>query len=183
MRFSMSFMLAGVVDAQEAETAVRHGVDIVDVKDVRTAFGSVGSALVRTITAAVGGQCPVSAVIGEADMDPENLLGKAVAIADAGATYVKVGLYPHPRRRDCIAALSAVAGQCRLIGVMFADHGTDESLIALMAQNRFGGAMIDTFEKSAGRLLDRFDIAAIGRFVDAVRSHGLMAGLAGSPGP
>ena len=38
----MTFMLASVVDAQEAETAVRHGVDIVDVKDVRTAFGSVG---------------------------------------------------------------------------------------------------------------------------------------------
>jgi len=179
----MTFMLASVVDTQEAETAVRHGADIVDVKDVRTAFGSVGSALVRTITDAVGGQRPVSAVIGEAEMEPENLLRKAVAIADAGATYVKVGLYPHPRRRDCIAALSAIAGQCRLIGVMFADHGADESLIALMAQNRFGGAMVDTFEKSAGRLLDRFDIAAIGRFVDAVRSHGLMTGLAGSLEP
>jgi dihydroneopterin aldolase len=179
----MTFMLASVVDAHEAETAVRHGADIVDVKDVRTAFGSVGSALVRIIADAVGGQRPVSAVIGEAEMNPENLLRKAVAIADAGASYVKVGLYPHPRRRDCIAALSAIAGQCRLIGVMFADHGADESLIALMAQNRFGGAMVDTFEKSAGRLLDRFDIAAIGRFVDAVRSHGLMTGLAGSLEP
>jgi (5-formylfuran-3-yl)methyl phosphate synthase len=179
----MTFMLASVVDAEEAETAVRHGADIVDVKDVRTAFGSVGSALVRTIADAVGRQRPVSAVIGEADMDPENLLRKAVAIADAGASYVKVGLYPHPRRRDCIAALSAIAGQCRLIGVMFADQGADQSLIALMAQNQFGGAMIDTFEKSAGRLLDRLDIAGLGRFVDAARSHGLMTGLAGSLEP
>jgi dihydroneopterin aldolase len=179
----MTFMLASVVDAQEAETAVRHGADIIDVKDVRTAFGSVGSVPVRTIADAVGGQRPVSAVIGEAEMDPEDLLRKAVAIADAGATYVKVGLYPHPRRRDCIAALGAIAGHCKLIGVMFADHGADESLVALMAQNRFGGAMVDTFEKSTGRLLDRFDIAAIGRFVDTVRSHGLMAGLAGSLEP
>ncbi len=179
----MTFMLASVVDAQEAETAVRHGADIVDVKDVRSAFGSAGAALVRTIADAVGGQRPISAVIGEADMDPENLLRKAVGIADAGASYVKVGLYPHPRRRDCIAALSAIAGQCRLIGVMFADHGADESLIALIAQNRFGGAMIDTFEKSAGRLLDRFDIAGLGRFVDAARSHGLITGLAGSLEP
>ena len=89
-------------------------------------------------------------------MDPENLLRKAVAIADAGATYVKVGLYPHPRRRDCIAALSAIAGQCRLIGVMFADHGADESLIALMAQNQFGGAMVDTFEKERRPLARSF---------------------------
>src|SRR5262249_9123115 len=116
----MTFMLASVVDAQEAETAVRHGADIVDVKAVSTAFGSVGWALGRPIADAVGGERPVSAVIGEAEMDPENLLRKTVAIADAGATYVKVGLYPHPRRRDCIAALSAIAGQCRLIGVMFA---------------------------------------------------------------
>jgi len=179
----MTFMLASVVDAEEAETAIRHGADIVDVKDVRTAFGSVGSALVRTIADAIGRQRPVSAVIGEADMDPENLLRKAVAIAEAGASYVKVGLYPHPRRRDCIAALSTIAGQCRLIGVMFADHGADQSLIALMAQNRFGGAMIDTFEKSAGRLLDCFDIAELGRFVDAARSHGLVTGLAGSLEP
>jgi dihydroneopterin aldolase len=32
-------------------------------------------------------------------------------------------------------------------------------------------------------LLDRFDIAAIGRFVDLVRSHGLIVGLAGSLEP
>ena len=66
----MTFMLASVVDAQEAETAVRRGADIVDVKDVRTAFGSVGSALVRTIADAVGGHRPVSAVIGEAGDGP-----------------------------------------------------------------------------------------------------------------
>jgi (5-formylfuran-3-yl)methyl phosphate synthase len=179
----MTFMLASVVDAQEAETAVRHAADIIDVKDVRTAFGSVGSISVRTIADAVGGQRPISAVIGEAEMDPKSLLSRTVAIADAGATYVKVGLYPHPRRRDCITELGAIGGDCRLIGVMFADHGADESLITLMAQNRFSGVMVDTFEKSAGRLLDRLDIAAIGRFVDAVRSHGLMAGLAGSLEP
>jgi (5-formylfuran-3-yl)methyl phosphate synthase len=176
----MTFMLASVVDAQEAETAVRHGADIVDVKDVHTASGSVGPALVRTIAEAIAGQRPVSAVIGELEMDPESILRKAVGIADAGAAYVKVGLYPHPRRRDCIDALSSIAVQCRLIGVMFADHGADESLIKLMAQNRFGGVMIDTFDKAGGRLLDHFDIAAIGHFVDAVRSQGLMAGLAGA---
>jgi (5-formylfuran-3-yl)methyl phosphate synthase len=176
----MTFMLASVVDVQEAETAVRHGADIVDVKDVRTAFGSVDRALVRTISNALGGQRPISAVIGDAELHPESILRRAIGIAEVGATYIKVGLHPHPMRRDCINALGSIAGQCKLIGVMFADHGADDSLIKLMAQNRFAGVMIDTFEKSAGRLFDHFDIAAIGRFVDAVRSHGLMAGLAGS---
>jgi (5-formylfuran-3-yl)methyl phosphate synthase len=176
----MTFMLASVADAQEAETAVHHGADIIDVKDVRTAFGSVGPALVRTTVDAVGRRRPISAVIGEPEMEPEDLLRRATAIADAGATYIKVGLYPHPMRRDCIGTLSSLAARSRLIGVMFADHGADQSLIGLMAQNRFCGVMIDTFKKCGGRLFDHLDIAAIGRFVDAVRSHGLMAGLAGS---
>jgi len=176
----VTFMLASVADAQEAETAVRHGADIIDVKDIRTAFGSVGPALVRKTVDAVGGHRPVSAVIGEPEMKPEDLLRHATEIADAGATYIKVGLYPHPRRRDSIDTLSSLAARCRLIGVMFADHGTDESLIEVMAQNKFRGAMIDTFEKNDGRLFDHLDIAAIGRFVEVAHSHELMAGLAGS---
>lgn len=176
----MTFMLASVVDPREAETAVRYGADIVDVKDVRTAFGSVGPSLVRTIVDVLGAHQPISAVIGEPEMEPESVLRRAAAIADAGVTYVKVGLYPHPMRLECITALRSLAARCRLIGVMFADHGADESLIKVMAQNRFAGVMIDTFEKSRGRLFDHLDIAAIGHFVDAVRSHGMMAGLAGS---
>jgi (5-formylfuran-3-yl)methyl phosphate synthase len=176
----VTFMLASVVDAQEAEIAVRHGADIVDVKDVRTAFGSVGPALVRKIAEAVAEQRPVSAVIGERAMKPEELLSRAVEIAEAGAIYIKVGLHPQPTRRDCIEALSSLASRSRLVGVMFADHGVDESLIELMAENRFSGVMIDTFKKNDGRLFDHLDIAAIGRFVDTVRSRGLMAGLAGS---
>ena len=176
----MTFMLASVADAQEAEIAVRHGADIVDAKDVRTAFGSVGPALVHKIAEAVAGQRPVSAVIGEPAMKPEELLSRAVEIADAGATYIKVGLHPQPTRRGCIEVLSSLAPRSRLVGVMFADHGVDESLIELMAQNRFSGVMIDTFKKNDGRLFNRLDIAAIGRFVDTVRSRGLMAGLAGS---
>jgi (5-formylfuran-3-yl)methyl phosphate synthase len=176
----VTFMLASVADAQEAEIAVRHGADIVDAKDVRTAFGSVGPASVRKIADAVAAQRPVSAVIGETAMKPEELLRRATEIADAGAIYIKVGLHPHPMRRDCIEALSPLASRSRLVGVMFADHGIDESLVALMAQNRFSGVMVDTFKKDNGRLFDHLGIAAIGRFVDAVRSHGLMAGLAGS---
>jgi (5-formylfuran-3-yl)methyl phosphate synthase len=176
----VTFMLASVADAQEGEIAVGHGTDIVDVKDVHTAFGSVGPALVRKVVDAVSAQRPVSAVIGEPAIKPEELLRRATEFADAGATYIKVGLHPHPMRRDCIEALSPLASRSRLVGVMFADHGIDESLVALMAQNRFSGVMVDTFNKDDGRLFDHLDIAAIGRFVDAVRSHGLMAGLAGS---
>jgi dihydroneopterin aldolase len=73
-----------------------------------------------------------------------------------------------------------LADRARLVGVMFADHGAEESLIETMARCGFAGVMIDTLRKSAGRLFDHMDIAAIGHFVDVAHGHGLMAGLAGS---
>ena len=176
----MTFMLASVTGVEEAEIAVRHGADIVDLKDVSSAFGAVAPAVVRATVDAIARRRPVSAVTGEIGMEPESVLGAATAVADAGASYVKIGLYADDRRDDCIRALSLLARRASLIGVMFADDGADAALIALMAQNGFAGVMIDTARKAGGRLLDHMDIAAIGRFVDAARTHGLMAGLAGS---
>jgi (5-formylfuran-3-yl)methyl phosphate synthase len=176
----MTFMLASVTGAEEAQIAVRHGADIIDLKDVTTAFGAVAPDVVRATVEAVARRRPVSAVSGELEMDPNVLARATAAIADAGASYVKVGLYPDPRRDDCIRALSPLARRVSLIGVMFADHGADQVLIALMAQSGFAGMMIDTAHKTGGRLFDHMDIAAIGRFVDAAHAAGLMAGLAGS---
>lgn len=176
----MTLLLASVTDAREAEIAVRHGADIIDVKDVRSGFGAADPAVVAATVDAVGRRLLVSAVTGSPDMDPEAARRAVGAMADAGAGYIKIGLYPDPKRRDCISALSALAGRARLIGVMFADHGSDGALVALMAENGFCGVMIDTLQKGGGRLFDHMDIAAIGHFTDAAHSRGLMAGLAGS---
>lgn len=176
----MTLMLASVTGAEEAEIAVGHGADIIDLKDVRTAFGAVAPAIVRATVDAVARRRPVSAVTGELEMTPEIVTAAASAIADAGASFVKVGLYPDRRRADCIRALSSLSRRASLIGVMFADQEPDRALIALMAQSGFAGAMIDTARKTGPRLFDLMDIAAIERFVDAARAQGLMAGLAGS---
>jgi dihydroneopterin aldolase len=176
----MTLMLASVTGPQEAEIAVDHGADIVDVKDVGAGFGRVDAALVRATAEAVAGRRPVSAVTGAPDMNPALLTGEVAGIAAAGATFVKIALFAEPPRASCIEALSSLADRARLVGVMFADQGAEESLIATMARCGFAGVMIDTLRKSAGRLFDHMDIAAIGRFVDVARGNGLMAGLAGS---
>ena len=113
-------------------------------------------------------------------MQPAAMARAAAAMADAGANYVKVGLYPHAAQDDCVRALSSLARRVSLIGVTFADHRPNEALIALMAESGFAGAMIDTARKNSGRLLDHMDIAAIGNFVESARTRGLLAGLAGS---
>jgi FolB domain-containing protein len=176
----MTLMLASVIGEGEAEIAVRHGADVVDLKDVGSAFGAVAPAVIRATVESVARRRPVSAVTGELEMAPAVIARAVAAVADAGASYIKIGFYPDHRREDCIRALTSLARRARLIGVMFADRGADESLIALMAQSGFTGVMIDTASKTDGGLLDHMNVAAIGRFVGTARSHGLMAGLAGS---
>jgi (5-formylfuran-3-yl)methyl phosphate synthase len=113
-------------------------------------------------------------------MQPAAMARAVAATADAGANYVKVGLYPHAAQDDCVRALSSLARRVSLIGVTFADHRPNEALVALMAESGFAGAMVDTARKKSGRLFDHMDIAAIGNFVESARTRGLLAGLAGS---
>jgi dihydroneopterin aldolase len=177
----MTLLLASVTGPDEAEIADRHGADIIDLKESRRgAFGAVTLDVVAATLAAIDRRRPVSAVAGELAMEPDRIVRAASALADAGVDYVKVALFPEPRREDCIRAVSALARRVKVVGVMFADHGFDAALVPLMASNGFAGAMLDTARKTGGRLLDHMSVAALGGFVDACRQHGLMSGLAGS---
>jgi FolB domain-containing protein len=179
----MTLMLASVTGIAEAEVALRHGADIIDLKDAGSAFGAVALPVIAATVDWLARRRPVSAVAGALEMDPAVVSRAVAAIADAGVDYIKVGLHPDCRREDCIRALAPLARRTGLIGVMFADRDADEALVALMAESGFAGAMIDTADKTGGRLLDHMNIAALGNFVQAARSRGLMAGLSGSLEP
>ncbi len=177
----MTLLLASVRGPGEAEIAVARGADIIDLKDTsKGAFGAVTPDVVRTTLKTVGGRRPVSAVTGELAMEPQTLVAAAAAMADAGADYVKVALFPGPGRADCIRALSALARRSKIVGVMFADDGWDQALIPLMAESGFAGGMLDTAHKGGGNLLAHIDITTLSNLVDAFRAKGLLAGLAGS---
>jgi dihydroneopterin aldolase len=181
----MSLMLASVRGPEEAEIAVRHGADVVDLKDVGTGFGAVAPDLVRATVAAVARRRPVSAVAGEtADDDLEGIVSRGSELAAAGPAYVKIGLPAAVLREDAIGTLATLARRTNLIGVLFADDGADDlvtaAAIPALAQAGFAGVMLDTARKGGARLLDHRDVAALARFVDSARAHSLMAGLAGS---
>ncbi len=176
----MSLMLASVTGPEEAEIAVRQGADIVDLKDVAAGFGTVTPEVVRGTVAAVGQRRPVSAVVGEPAADVERIVAIAAALAESGASYIKIGLSPDRQRDDLIRRLAPLARKAKLIGVMFADDRADSALIPVMAQSGFAGVMLDTARKTGARLLDHMDITELALFVDAAHAHGLMAGLAGS---
>lgn len=180
----MTLMLASVTGPSEAELALAHGADIIDLKDpAKGALGALDPAVVHEVVGAVGRRRPVSAVTGDLPMQAEVIVAAAREMAAAGVDYVKIGLFPVAGRADCIRALAPVARRTRIVGVMFADRGADLDLLPLMQDAGFAGAMLDTAGKGRGRLLHHADAATLGTFVSACRAHDLLTGLAGSLEP
>jgi dihydroneopterin aldolase len=177
----MTMLLASVTGSREAELAINHGADIVDLKDpTQGALGALEPSVVREAVGVIAGRRPASAVTGDLPMEPDLMSAAVETMAATGVDYVKVGLFPGSRRGECIGALAGIAQRAKLVGVMFIDCEPDKELIALMAKSGFAGAMLDTARKNGARLLDYAGPAAIGDFVRSCRSHGLLTGLAGS---
>lgn len=185
----MTLLLASVTSPEEAEIAIAHGADIIDVNGASTvALGMPELAGVRAAVVAIAGRRPVSAATGDLPMEPARIADAVATMAQAGVDYVRVKLFPDAKRDDCIRALSALASRIKIIAVMFADHGDQDgdqddahlALAPLLAECGFAGALLDTAHKHAGRLLDHMDITALADFTEAFRSRGLLTGLAGS---
>ena len=180
----MTLLLASVTGPAEAELALAHEADIIDLKDpARGALGALEPAVVRAAVTRIAGRRPTSAVCGDLPMEPDVIVAAVESMAATGAYYVKVGLFADARRADCIRALAPVAQRARLVGVMFADAGMDLALLPLLAESGFAGVMLDTAHKGAGRLLDHADFAILEAFVRTARAHDLLSGLAGSLEP
>jgi len=177
----MTRMLASVTGVDEAEIALAAGADIIDLKDpARGALGAVDPAIVRATVAAVAGRRPVSAVTGDLPMEPARILDAAGAMAAAGADFVKIGIFPGGDPRGTVAALAGLARKVRLIAVMMADRAPDFALLPALASAGFAGAMLDTADKSGGRLLEIMPLSRLKNFVEAARAQRLLVGLAGS---
>jgi FolB domain-containing protein len=180
----MTLMLASVTNPAEAEAVRAGGADIIDLKDpAKGALGVLDAAVAADIVRSVGKRRPVSAAAGAALGAPWVLVDAVAAMAATGVDYIKVGFSSGKAGADCVRALGPHASNTKLVGVLFADGAPDLDMLALMANNGFAGAMLDTAKKGAGRLLDHMDVAALDRFIDRCRENGLTSGLAGSLEP
>src|SRR5882724_5080532 len=178
---AMTLFLASVTGPDEADVALVHGADVIDLKDpARGALGAVSADAVRATVERIAGRRPVSAVAGDLPMEPETLCAAVAGLAATGVDYVKVGLFADERRADCIRSLAPLARDTKLVGVMFADDEADMALLGVMAAAGFAGAMLDTAGKTSGRLLDHIGIPTLRDFIGECRKHGLPTGLAGS---
>jgi uncharacterized protein (UPF0264 family) len=179
----MTRMLASVTDVAEAESAVRAGADIIDVKDPsQGALGAVAIAGIQAIVRCVDGRRPVSATIGDLPANPDLLTGAIREMGATGVDYVKVGFFTNENIDACLAGISALTADQAVVAVLFADRSPPLGDLARFAAAGFVGVMLDTADKVHGGLLEYASPTALRRFVDAARSLGLLTGLAGSLG-
>src|SRR3954467_788450 len=102
----MTLMLASVSGPQEAEIAIAHGADIIDLRAADGTFAAVSADVVRATVAAVKGRRPVRGVVGQAEENPTAMIAAVTALVEAGVEYVEIGLSAAPRRTECIRALA-----------------------------------------------------------------------------
>lgn len=172
--------LASVRNDDEARLAVSGGADIIDCKEPAAgALGALPPSVVRAVRDAVPAHVCVSATIGDLPCNGALWLDAAQQMADAGADYVKIGLFPQGDARSAIAAMAASNLRGRLVGVMLADSEPDLSLLGDLRDAGFAGVLLDTANKSRGPLPDFVSEQFLQTFLADARAKGLFAGLAG----
>jgi (5-formylfuran-3-yl)methyl phosphate synthase len=178
-------VLASVASAEEAEIALAAGADLIDFKDpARGALGALPVDVIARGVARVAGRRPTSATIGDVPMEPRAVAQAVGALEHVGLDYVKVGAFPGADVHAAFAAFAALArfaqrGQ-RIVLVLFADRAPDFALVERARAAGFAGVMLDTADKTQGRLTDHVSASGLERFVGLARKAGLLCGLAGS---
>jgi len=182
----MTQLLVSVRDADEARLALDAGAGLIDVKEPsRGPLGSPDSSVVREVVAVVGGRVAVSVALGEL----LEISAPVRQLVPAGVGYAKVGLAGCGDRRDWVERWEAVLGAyppgVRRVAVVYADWQScrcpaPETMVAAASGQRCQALLVDTFDKSKGRLPDHWPLADLGRFVDRARAAGMMIVLAGS---
>ena len=176
----MTRMLASVANAAEAGVAVQLGADIIDLKDARRgALGAVSLDIARQSIAAVAGRSETSAALGDPPYNEEALLESARALAAMGVDHLKLAV-DAPTLDRLGDSLSRLARDVALIGMIFADEKPDFALLARLEKLGFKGAMLDTRDKTRGRLIAHLEIVHLSEFCTQCRELKMMSGLAGS---
>lgn len=183
----MTALLVSVRSAAEAETALRGGAALIDVKE--PAHGSLGRASDRTIADVVrivASRRPVSAALGE--------LAESVTFPDVPLDYVKWGLAGRGEKDWCselktaMQRLTEYRPRCRAVAVAYADWRRAEApmpedVCSFACEHPVGAFLLDTWHKGGSTLLDWLSMNEIERLRDRCRAAGVPLALAGSLGP
>ena len=185
-------LLISVASAAEASEALVGGADIIDAKNpLAGALGAVSVEVLREIHAAVAGDRPVTAALGEASR--EAAIERAAAVfTEAGAAVVKIGFRGIGSTIRAAALLAAAVRGARtgsdnragVVAVAYADAHrvaslTPADLTRVAAHSGAGGLLIDTADKRGPGLLRLVAPDALATLVAQAHQAGLFVVLAG----
>ena len=174
-------MLASVTDAEETETAIGAGADIIDLKDPgRGALGALPRDRIRSLVDQIAGRRPVSATVGDLPPDAAVLTEAIRGIAATGVDYVKVGFFSRVNLEPCLDAIGELTAEQPVVAVLFADRSPPLHDLTPFLKAGLAGVMLDTAEKRRGDLLAHTTLPQLRAFVTQARSIGLLSGLAGA---
>jgi uncharacterized protein (UPF0264 family) len=177
-------LLVSVRDLGEALAAAGAGAQFIDLKEPSDgALGALAPERIAQLVPVLRERYPgvhISATVGDLPASwADEILRRVHQVAALGVDYVKVGLWPGVEAAPLLDALAAAPA--RIVPVLVVDGGVDLALVAqAVARRAFPALMVDTAEKGRGSLLERVPPATLAAFIAAVRSHGMLAGLAGS---
>ena len=183
----MPRLLVSVRSVHEALAAAEAGAHFIDLKE--PASGALGGLPPRRIARIVQALralhpgTPISATIGDVPAEsPDEILRRVAAVSACGVDYVKVGIVAGAGTDAAMALLERLAScGTAIVPVFIADDGIDDRLVEAALRARvFPALMLDTVDKRGGSLLQRLPRDALATFVEHVRSHGCLAGLAGA---
>lgn len=178
----MTGMLASVKSVREAKIVIENDVDIVDIKNPKQgALGALNHDAVKCIVKTVNRRIPVSATVGDLDINDAGLLKKIRVMASTGVDFIKVGLFSDSLPGNYLDAIShACEKGIKIVIVMFAEGRYQGNIHGRLIDSGVSGLMMDTRSKSGKRLIEFMNGAELQSFVSYVHAHGLFCGLAGS---
>jgi uncharacterized protein (UPF0264 family) len=178
----MTQLLISVTSIAEAELALAHGADIIDLKDPsQGALGALPLATIASVMTFVNSQKPVSATIGDLPMQPAAIFKAVATLTALKIDFIKIGFFETDNYQPCLTALQSLTqAGAKLIAVLFAEHSYHPDLISAIKTAGFIGVMLDTANKNGLTLMDHYSEEQQIMFSQQVFNHGLLLGLAGS---
>ena len=181
----MTRLLVSVRDSSEALDALDAGADLIDIKEPDV--GSLGAAMpevVCDVIETLNGRRPVSVALGEL-----RDLSQSDFSFLAGAAYAKVGLAGARHLPNWFEQWHSVnlriPPHVQPVAVIYADYATcdaptPEVVVARAAQLKCAAVLIDTFDKSRGRLTEQWDLERLRELQRQVHQAGMLFVVAGS---
>jgi len=181
----MTQLLISVRSAPEARIALAGGAQVIDVKEPhRGSLGRAELSVIKEVCAAVENRAWVSVALGEL-LETEGNSGQL----PAGIRWAKLGLAGCAQQADWetiwLKQVSSFPPETKPVAVVYADYLTAHApapaeILRTAYRANCKVLLIDTFDKTHGRLLDIWPLPELAGFCQSVQKAGMELALAGS---